>query len=138
MPSMHDKAYIIEKKIQGASQRAIAKDLGVHQSTISRALADDQCKELLDQAQRRYVAALPQVAERFLALCLDEDKSISTANLKELHKIVGIAPSHTQSVFIQQIYNDNRQMLSEETSAILERLAGPAAIDAEYEALEDI
>ena len=49
-------------------------------------------------------AAANGIGKRFIQLCFDEDKTIRLNAIKEYHKIMGIAPAHTPSVFIQNIF----------------------------------
>ena len=130
-------AAIVAMRCQGKSHREIAKAHHIHPTTVGRILSDDDCIKIIEDTQREYIKAMPEIRAEFLALCQDENKSIKTANIKEYHKITGIAPTHTHTQFIQNVYNDNRQILSDDTAKILVDAIAPTtkAIEADYEVI---
>ena len=93
-----------------------------------RILSDNQCQQILDQVMRVNIAHAKGINKRFLKHCYDtEDKKISLDAIKQYQKIVGIAPSHAVSLFIQNIYNDNRAIVTEDVAALFELLSEQAA-----------
>uniref|UniRef100_A0A6M3INY8 Uncharacterized protein n=1 Tax=viral metagenome TaxID=1070528 RepID=A0A6M3INY8_9ZZZZ len=98
---------IAEYAAAGMASHEIAAqpDINIKPRQVRTILSDDKIKAILDRTHRRYAAAASGIGKQFIKLCLDDDKSISTKNISEYHKIMGIAPSHTQSTFIQNIFN---------------------------------
>ena len=114
--------HIAEMRAKGMTTIEIGKQTNLTHQRISQIINDDEIKSIIEDTQRKYIAEAPEISDRFLMLCKDEDKSISTKNIAEYHKIVGISPSHANNQFIQNIYNDNSQVVVSE--GIIELLKG--------------
>jgi len=120
-------------RAQGKTTNEIADKFNISQPRVSQILSDDKIKSLLTNVHKMYAAASKGIGREFLKLCFDSDKKIRSDNIKEWHKIMGIAPSHAQSVFIQNIYNDNRRMAVAPEVVTLLQDAGLYDIDPETE-----
>lgn len=110
---------------QGMTGLAVAKELGVCPATVYRRRQDDDVKALIEEAQKRvYRSNLNTIADTVTGLVQgykQNDCSTDKAKFEKNHgfrviermcEAVGIFPAHTQSVFVQAIYNDNRTELS--------------------------
>lgn len=103
---------IAEMRLQGKSIREIAKEIGLDKSQVCRVLNDKEVKEILDKVHRFYGGFAEDVGREFMGLCLlSSDPAIREKAIKEYHKIMGISPAHTPSIFIQNLYQDNRQQI---------------------------
>lgn len=52
-----------------------------------------------------------EVKKGFMELVLSDDPDVRQKAISEYHKVTGISPSHTPSIFIQNLYQDNRQQI---------------------------
>ena len=103
---------IAEMRLQGKSSREIAKEIGLDKSQVCRVLNDKEIKKILDEVHRFYGGFAEDVGREFMSLCLlSSDPAIREKAIKEYHKIMGIAPTHTQSIYIRNLYQDNRQQI---------------------------
>lgn len=98
------KETALKMRLNGSSQHEIAKAIGVGQSAVSKMLSDSDIKVLLNQCQRRMASEATKVTDKFMSHCYSESDKISLDAIKHYHQITGIAPSHAQSPFIQQIF----------------------------------
>lgn len=101
---------IAEQRANGMITTDIAASHGISHQRVSQILSDDKIKAILDKTHRRYAAAATGIGKEFIKLCLDDDKDIKSRNIREYHKIMGIAPNHSASVFIQNIYNTTNHL----------------------------
>jgi hypothetical protein len=110
-PLTGKSAEIATLALEGHNQTYIAEKFGVDQSVISRKLRSDAiCKAILDNAQREIVVSCtPKIVANYLVLLDSEDESIRLKATNDAAKIIGIQPSHAQSVFINKLYIDQRQ-----------------------------
>jgi hypothetical protein len=117
---------IAELRSKGLSCRDIEKalppELHLSHRQIARRLKQDDIKKHLDDIVKYYATYYESIGQEFMRLCLySEDEAIRSKNIAEYHKIIGIAPTHAQSQFIQQIYVDNRK-ISDDSGAELRKL----------------
>lgn len=109
--------------LAGRNQRDIARDLGISQPAVSRLLSDSECKAIIDKCHREIVSAAPEINQLFIQDCRAEGK-LGLEARKRMQDIIGIAPSHTQSIFIQTIFQGNNQVIGAELGSILQDLLG--------------
>lgn len=118
-------AHIADMALSGLSQSQIAARTGLHHTTISRVLSDAQVKDTLDSTYRYYVSLAPIVQSVFTSLIQSDDPKISADAVKHWHAITGMAPSHSQSIVVQQIFNGQAIIASPEVLGILRAAVAP-------------
>ena len=111
---------IAKMRAEGKSQKDIAKVMGISQPAVSYALQDPEIKELLTNVNKYLTSYATAIEPELIRLCFDEDKSIRLRAIGDYNKIIGITPSHTPSIFINNLYQDNRQQII--TSDVIELL----------------
>jgi transcriptional regulator with XRE-family HTH domain len=116
---------IAEKRLQGATCREIAKTTGLSFATIARRLRGEgkgETKAFLDKLQNAFMGrtlarAFSNIDHAVHAyLNKDTTEQEKERGFKASMKVMeahGLLPSHTQSIYIQQIYNDNRTEMPE-------------------------
>jgi len=131
-------------RLDGMSYRDIAKHTGTDKSLVARRLNTDTAKRIINKAAAFNVALLPKANHKLNKLLSnDGDPKIQLDAIKLVYKNTGITPSHTQSIFIANIYNDNRTNITPDVERLFGLLSGSAssasdeAIDAEFEAIID-
>lgn len=113
----------------GQSVTDVAAEHNISKVQTYRILQDDQCKDILDHVMRVNIAHAKGINKKFLQHCYSEDDKLSLDAIKQYQKNVGIAPSHATSLFIQNIYNDNRTLIPEDVGKLFGLLSGQAAGD---------
>jgi hypothetical protein len=136
----------------GNSQQVIADKIGVERKTINRWANREDIRRKVEEQAARLVECLPEAvdlsrkvisagnkeADRLGVEGKEPDKSVIDMALKEGNRIqqsVGIAPSHTPSIVIGAIYNDNSQnVVLPQVQGLLDRLnaidvTNPPALD---------
>ena len=119
---------------KGKKQVKIAQEFGVHESTISRALQTQTAKDIIEGIRDRIVRqAIPQAADN-LTYAVNAYQAEGTSDQirehgfkgsRDLLAAVGIIPTHTQSVMIQQIINDTTNVAATpESLSLLARAMG--------------
>lgn len=96
-----DKAMAM--RLEGKSTVTIGKELGVTHQAVSRLLSDAECKAIIDKCHRELVYHAPEINLLFLKDCQSDGK-IGLEARKRFQDITGIAPMHSQSYFLQQIF----------------------------------
>lgn len=110
---------------QGMTGLAVARELGVCPATVYRRRQDEDVRSLIEDAQKRvYLNNLNTIADTVSGLVQgyqQNDCSTDKAKFEKNHgfrvierlcEATGIFPAHTPSIFVQNIYNDNRTELS--------------------------
>lgn len=116
----------------GTDTKTLAKSHHITQRQVQRILKDDQCKAILDHTMRVNISHAKGINKQFLTMCYPDkdgkvDRKIQLDAIKQYHKITGIAPSHATSLFIQNIYQDNRQLITSDVESLFGMLSGQAA-----------
>jgi 2,4-dienoyl-CoA reductase-like NADH-dependent reductase (Old Yellow Enzyme family) len=95
---------MVAKRLEGKPYQTIAEETGVSIATVSRRLAEDEAKAILEQGQADLVEMVPTVVNNYREFLADEDKTIRLKASQDITKITGITPTHTQSVYINNLY----------------------------------
>lgn len=97
------KQAVVSKRLQGASKREIARDLGIHRETVDSILDESQVEAAMAQCRQDYLKLAPRaldVVERFLIAGSEEgvaiDKETFTGALQVL-KGTGVHEERTRS-----------------------------------------
>jgi phage terminase small subunit len=117
--------------MNGSTLQEIASKEGVHESTISRKLSKPEVKAYLEELQARLVSKtlskavdnIHEVVEGYKT-APDESKRCEhgfKASLR-LMESTGLLTSNQQSIYIQQIYNDNRTEMPEIVKELFNRV----------------
>jgi predicted transcriptional regulator len=143
---------IAQMAIEGRSQREIAEVAGVTQQAVSKVLNKDEIKALVDQAQEIIATGAITAADNMIGAAeyfrdylkklkkgekmeQDVDKQMIDYGFKasrEIGKSTGSLAGDAPSVFVQNIYNDNRSIgTPPEIMQLLK--ARQVEIDPEYE-----
>ena len=129
---------------KGKKQVKIAQEFGVHESTISRALQTQTAKDIIEGIRDRIVRqAIPQAADN-LTYAVNAYQAEGTSDQirehgfkgsRDLLAAVGIIPTHTQSVMIQQIINESTNIAATpESLSLLARAMGLQQVDGAIDA----
>lgn len=112
-------ATIANLAIQGIPQQAIAEQVGLHRSQVSRVLDKDKSKAIIENHLAKVIDLAPQAFQNIKDMMADPKQRYKSTEL--WHKIVGITGNLTAgNVFIQQVYQDNRSItLSPEVKGLL-------------------
>jgi AcrR family transcriptional regulator len=112
--------------VDGHGLKDIAESTGLHPATVYRKRTKSGgIKELIEAAQQQIIQDnIAQVARTVTRLvhsyddnrCKDDgsrlEKQHAWRAIEKLAEAIGIFPAHTPSIFVQNIYNDNRTELS--------------------------
>lgn len=111
--------------LDGHGLKDIAQATGLHPATVYRKRTQSGLRDLIESAQQQIIRDnIAQVAQTVTRLvrsydnnrCMDDgsklEKQHAWKSIEKLAEATGIFPAHTQSVFVQNIYNDNRTELS--------------------------
>lgn len=128
----------IAREIAGGKKPTeLAEDFGVSKATIYHVLKKDRSREIIENETKKLLSLVPSITtqisedlelsaslQRYLKdpsavndTQLVENKDIldylklSYKKQQDVMKAVGIFPSNSTNVFIQQIYNDNRKQV---------------------------
>jgi len=102
--------YIAEKRLEGMNQTDIAKEVGISQKQVSNILRDEEIREYIDRGIKYQVNLIPKANERHEQLMDSEDEGIRLKAVELIYKNTGISPTHAQSTYIQNVFNDNRNI----------------------------
>ena len=128
---------LAEQRAEGLPLHEIARQNGFHESTASRKLQKPEIKALVERIQAELIkTSIPQAAENIrhaveqykpqAALPTNQrDSQLREHGFKASQRLlesVGILPSHTPSVLIQQIFNQNDPQIGQELGQLKEFL----------------
>ena len=99
---------IAELRVQGQTMEQIGREVGVHKSTVSRVLSDDEVQSLVDESARRVLNLVPAAVDVFTELLYGDEPKIKQKVADRVLQIAGISPSHAPAQVIQNIYSDHR------------------------------
>lgn len=95
----------------GQSCREISKAVHLSHSQVAKKLKDPEIKKIIESFQRYYISYGEKVQKGFMELVLSKDPKVRQKAIEEYHSVIGISPSHTSSIFIKNLYQDNRQQI---------------------------
>lgn len=118
---------IAELRSQGLSCREISAKLGLHYTQIAKRLRDSDVQDILNETMKFYSLHAEDIRIKFMGLCKHFDPTISSKNIAEYHKVMGMNSPHT-SIFIQNLYQDNRkQIISPHVQDIISKYSTDSA-----------
>ncbi len=124
----------------GVTQREIGSRLGISQQAVSKTLAKPELKQIVEEVQAGFVQANARRAAGNLTQIIHspnpKDKELRLKYSAEVARAMGILPSNGMSIFVQNIYNDNRSEGMPPEIAKLLGVRQEQVIDAEYEDVE--
>ncbi len=152
--SEHCRKQIAKNLATGRSLVETAKEAGVSPRTVYNYRQDGEVRAMIEEAQRRMAEAVPDIVEADLAVIrkardiIEKDKGglednkvlleLYRAISKRIGQSVGILPSPTPSIFVQQHFQTNNNLsLSPEVAAILAGVHARIEDDAAFEILEE-
>ena len=115
------KVEVIKRLAVGESQSSIAGEIGLHRSQVSRFAKREDIKPFIEREQMKLVEAVPDAVENVKELVREmknipskenKRRELSYKASQDVLKAVGIMPTQTQAPLVQNIYNDNRFLLS--------------------------
>lgn len=113
--------------IAGKNQTDIAKEFGLSQQAVSKALrSDESVKYLIDTSTRMLATMLPKVTANYDRLLSSADDNIVLKANQDILKNTGITPSHTQSITINNIMQTTNIMADPEVMRALQQALAPA------------
>ena len=133
-------------RLNGATLQEIASEHGFHEATACRKLQEPELKVYLEQIQKDTINATAKIAADNLIYlisnykanpCETEQERIEKSHgfkaTERMAETIGILPSHTQSQFILNIFNQSNTIVSPALSEIINNLASKwdAPIDIE-------
>jgi hypothetical protein len=128
-PLSKQDVMIAAQRAAGASLQEIANTNGFHEATACRRLQQPEIKALVEQINHKLITeATGQAAQNIIDIIHSynsDDITIKTLSLKYSDKqmqAIGIYPSHTPSVLIQQIYNQSDPHVGQELGQLREFL----------------
>jgi hypothetical protein len=114
---------IAEMSLQGIPNTEIAKSIGVHPGSVARAKNRPALKALIESVQQQVIGdniqsiagTIGRLVRRYDAnTCENDNDKIEKQHgfrlIERLSEGIGILPSHTQSVFVQNIYNHRTEL----------------------------
>ena len=125
---------IADERMNGATLQEIASKEGVHESTISRKLSRPEVKAYLDRLQSNLIEKTLPIAADNIHRCIEsyktkdkEDSQAREHGFKASLKVMesaGLLPGNQQSIYIQQVYNDNRSEMPDIVKDLFNRVTG--------------
>jgi hypothetical protein len=95
--------YIVSEVLKGRSQTEIGQEVGLTQGSISKILKDDDYRAILQAGIKQQILLIPKAHNVISRLLDDEDSKVKLSAAKVIFHNTGVAPSHTQSVFINNL-----------------------------------
>ena len=136
---------ILESRLDGKSQAAIAADYGIAQSTVGLTLNKPAVRAVLEKAYGELVNLAPRVAKVYEEEVFANPESVSGRELrlraaKQVAEMVGLSPVRdaTNNVFFTQVIGEQHITLNPLVSRAIERLtarihAEEDPVDVEFE-----
>jgi predicted transcriptional regulator len=124
----HIKERVIKQLAVGESQNSIAREMGLHQSQVSRFANREDIKSLIEHEQRRLLEAVPDAVQNIKDLVSDmkdipkdniKQRELSYKASKDVLKTVGLLPTPIQSQTLINLYQDNKAIISPKVMQML-------------------
>ena len=129
-----DILQIADERMNGSTLQEIASKEGCHESTISRKLSKPEVKAYLDRLQSHLIEKTLPIAADNIHHCIEsyktkdkEDSQAREHGFKASLKVMesaGLLPGNQQSIYIQQVYNDNRSEMPDIVKDLFNRVTG--------------
>lgn len=139
----HIKEQVVKQLAVGESQNSIAREMGLHQSQISRFANREDIKALIEQEQRRLLEVVPDAVENVKSLVREmktipkkdiKSRELSYKASKDVLKSVGLLPTPIQSQTFINLYQHNQTALN---PIILELLGKNSEKAIDYETVNE-
>lgn len=133
---------IKEKRLAGETYAKIAKDLDISKGTVQYVLNDEEIKDVLETSTKRLVSLIPLADDNYRKALLSDNEKIRLDASRDLHKTVGIQPSHAVNMFFTNIYNQVNTVLHPDVARALSggisdiTGSNDNIIDVDYETLD--
>jgi len=113
----HRDTQIINMAIQGMTTTEIGEKVDLDHSQVSRIIRarmkDGEFKLLLQEQHKAQIIMLPEASKVIRDIMLTGKKEMVRLSAAiQIQKNTGITPAHTQTTYINQLYMDNRSVLS--------------------------
>ena len=138
-------AEIAKQKACGKSGKEIAKRMNIGERKVYRILEKDEIKKYIDDMQNEMISTCLEPTKANLKYLIttyqtnenQQEKDHAFKAMQEILKISGITPTMNQSVFIQNLYQDNRnQIISPVMQEVLSKFADSMKLTEEDMAVE--
>lgn len=103
---------IVQDILSGMSFYNVARKHNLSKSWVCRLIKKEYMQDLLNEGYTRYALMMFEVLNEFNNLLKHGKEESKVALIKDWTKNMGFAPTHTQNVFVQQIYNDNSRNIT--------------------------
>ena len=122
-----------DDRAAGMTYKDLEKKYNLDKSTIHHHLSKDECKAVIEHGSNQLVQFIPKAINNIASLLDSNTDSIKLRVSEAVLKTIGIMPSHTQTTYIQNIYNQtNNTVISQDVIELLK--SRDQAIDIGYEA----
>jgi predicted transcriptional regulator len=117
----HIKEKITKELAVGKSQNAIASEVGLNQSQVSRFANRDDIRALIEQEQAKLVECVPDAVQNVKDLVREmkdtpkkdtKRRELSYKASKDVLKSVGLLPTPIQSQIFVNLYQDKKTLIS--------------------------
>jgi len=122
---------IAAERLRGKTYKELSQDFGISKTQVGRILNDAEIKEVIETTQRGMVNLVPKAIENYQTLLDSDDEKIKLTASKEILQTVGVMPSHTQSVLIQNVFNQTDSDVAQELTELAAFLKDRYAADLE-------
>ena len=133
VPAMTQRNQAIAQRVlEGKTYRQIAKEFGIHNSTVCHILKKEECREIVDTGTRLMVAMVPKAVDNYRAFLHDEDKTVRYKATKDVADFVWKDRAPTvQPIINQYIQQAQISTLNPDIAALLGNKS--SVIDADFQ-----
>ena len=97
-------AAIVERRLEGASYREIADEMGIHNSTVCRILNDSECRDIIKTGTKELLTLVPKAVDNYRTFLSSSDNNYRYKASKDVLETTGIRASRTENPVIQQYF----------------------------------
>ena len=122
---------IVDERVNGATLQEISTPRGIHESTVSKRLSRPEVKAHLERLQSSLIEKTLHLAVDNIHQVVDGYRTAPDESKKcehgfkasiRLMESAGLLTSQQQSIYIQQIYNDNRTEIPDIVKELFQRV----------------
>jgi len=114
---------IAKDRLSGCSYSDLAKTYGISMMQISRILNDSDIKDIINTGTSTMVSMIPLANQVYHDRLRDNDKpELQLKAAQDVAKISGIMPGAVLNQTINNIYNQQNNIVTTETAALVRRL----------------